>query len=255
MLSGTPSGPVRARSRAPYHPFRRLPTRLHTVSAPVVSPARPFAERTPHPTPAVRRVSCGRRIESRAMKIAVCVKAVPDAATGRRLDPSSKRLDRTGELDALRLRHAAGRRGAEAQGGRGRRRGRRRLDGPGTRAGRAAQGARDGRRPRGARLRRGARGRRPRRDVEGARGSARARGGRPRPVRSAVGRRRRRLPLGRRRRAAAPADDLAGLRAVGRGRRGHGQAPDGVRLRHDPRAAARRSSPSRTRSTCRATRR
>ena len=32
------------------------------------------------------------------MKIAVCVKAVPDAATGRRLDPSSKRLDRSGEL-------------------------------------------------------------------------------------------------------------------------------------------------------------
>ena len=32
------------------------------------------------------------------MKIAVCVKAVPDAAGGRRLDASSKRLDRSGEL-------------------------------------------------------------------------------------------------------------------------------------------------------------
>jgi electron transfer flavoprotein beta subunit len=32
------------------------------------------------------------------MKIAVCVKAVPDAATGRRLDPTTKRLDRTGDL-------------------------------------------------------------------------------------------------------------------------------------------------------------
>jgi electron transfer flavoprotein beta subunit len=32
------------------------------------------------------------------MKIAVCVKAVPDAAGGRRLDPASKRLDRSGEL-------------------------------------------------------------------------------------------------------------------------------------------------------------
>jgi electron transfer flavoprotein beta subunit len=32
------------------------------------------------------------------MKIAVCVKAVPDAAAGRRLDPETKRLDRSGEL-------------------------------------------------------------------------------------------------------------------------------------------------------------
>jgi len=32
------------------------------------------------------------------MKIAVCVKAVPDAARGRRIDASSKRLDRSGEL-------------------------------------------------------------------------------------------------------------------------------------------------------------
>jgi electron transfer flavoprotein beta subunit len=32
------------------------------------------------------------------MKIAVCVKAVPEASQGRRIDASSKRLDRTGEL-------------------------------------------------------------------------------------------------------------------------------------------------------------
>ncbi|HZT14350.1 MAG TPA: electron transfer flavoprotein subunit beta/FixA family protein [Gaiellaceae bacterium] len=32
------------------------------------------------------------------MKIVVCVKAVPDAAGGRRIDPSTKRLDRSGEL-------------------------------------------------------------------------------------------------------------------------------------------------------------
>jgi electron transfer flavoprotein beta subunit len=32
------------------------------------------------------------------MKIAVCVKAVPDAASGRHIDPATKRLDRTGEL-------------------------------------------------------------------------------------------------------------------------------------------------------------
>jgi len=53
------------------------------------------------------------------MKLAVCVKAVPDAAAGRRLDPSTKRLDRSGELtisewdtypieEALKLKEAAG---------------------------------------------------------------------------------------------------------------------------------------------------
>ncbi len=53
------------------------------------------------------------------MRIAVCVKAVPDAATGRRIDPVSKRLDRSGELalsdfgsnaveEGLRVREAAG---------------------------------------------------------------------------------------------------------------------------------------------------
>ena len=35
------------------------------------------------------------------MKIAVCVKAVPDAAAGRRIDPATKRLDRSGELGDL----------------------------------------------------------------------------------------------------------------------------------------------------------
>jgi electron transfer flavoprotein beta subunit len=53
------------------------------------------------------------------MKFAVCVKAVPDAAAGRRLDPSTKRLDRSGELtisdwdtypieEALKLKEAVG---------------------------------------------------------------------------------------------------------------------------------------------------
>jgi electron transfer flavoprotein beta subunit len=53
------------------------------------------------------------------MKIAVCVKAVPDSATGRRIDPASGRLDRAGDLavsdfdlhpveEALRLREGAG---------------------------------------------------------------------------------------------------------------------------------------------------
>jgi len=53
------------------------------------------------------------------MKIAVCVKAVPDAATGRKLDPATGRPDRSGDLavsdfdlhpveEALRVRDAAG---------------------------------------------------------------------------------------------------------------------------------------------------
>jgi electron transfer flavoprotein beta subunit len=53
------------------------------------------------------------------MKIAVCVKAVPDAAAGRRLDPATNRLDRSGELaisdfdtyaieEALKLKEADG---------------------------------------------------------------------------------------------------------------------------------------------------
>ena len=53
------------------------------------------------------------------MKIAVCVKAVPDAASGRRIDPATNRLDRSGELaisewdtyaieEALVLKEAAG---------------------------------------------------------------------------------------------------------------------------------------------------
>jgi len=53
------------------------------------------------------------------VKVAVCVKAVPDAAGGRRIDGGTKRLDRSGELvlsdfdthaveEALRVRDAAG---------------------------------------------------------------------------------------------------------------------------------------------------
>jgi len=53
------------------------------------------------------------------VKLAVCVKAVPDASGGRRIDPSTKRLDRSGELaisdfdtyaveEALKLKEAAG---------------------------------------------------------------------------------------------------------------------------------------------------
>jgi electron transfer flavoprotein beta subunit len=53
------------------------------------------------------------------VKIAVCVKAVPDAATGRRIDPASMGLDRSGEValsdfdshaveEGLRVKEAAG---------------------------------------------------------------------------------------------------------------------------------------------------
>jgi electron transfer flavoprotein beta subunit len=53
------------------------------------------------------------------MKIAVCVKAVPDAAAGRRIDPSTKRIDRSVELsisdfdtyaveEALKIKESAG---------------------------------------------------------------------------------------------------------------------------------------------------
>ena len=140
------------------------------------------------------------------MKIAVCVKAVPDAATGRRLDPATGRLDRSGELalsefdthaveEALRLRDAAG----EGEVGRPSRSARRARSTPCARA--LAMGA-----DRsvlvaddafaGADLLV---------DRPCARGRARARGARPRPLRPAVGGRRRRMPLGRGRGAAAAA--------------------------------------------------
>ena len=41
--------------------------------------------------------SRGARIKSGAMKIAVCVKQVPDATVHKRIDPATKRLDRSGE--------------------------------------------------------------------------------------------------------------------------------------------------------------
>ena len=79
------------------------------------------------------------------MKIAVCVKQVPEQA--KRIDPSTKRLDRSRRGRAQPLRRQRGRGGAPDQGVERRGRGRPRLDGPGARDGRAAQGARDGRRP------------------------------------------------------------------------------------------------------------
>ena len=86
------------------------------------------------------------------MKIAVCVKQVPDATVHKRIDPATKRLDRSGEAalnptdlnaveEALRIKEAQGRGGP-------------RLARP-AKGGLAAQGTRDGRGPLGARLGRG----------------------------------------------------------------------------------------------------
>ena len=82
------------------------------------------------------------------MKIAVCAKYVPEATAQRRLDPQTKRLDRSGEgalnqfdahavEEALTLKEATGPRPG---GGRG-------LARAGARARGDAQGARHGRRP------------------------------------------------------------------------------------------------------------
>ena len=109
------------------------------------------------------------------MKIAVCVKEVPDATVHKRIDPDTKRLDRSGEGALERLRRERGRGGAAAEGRDRRGRGRRPLDGPRARAELAAQGARDGRRPRRPRHRRRGCRLRPRRDERRAREGARAR--------------------------------------------------------------------------------
>ena len=98
------------------------------------------------------------------MKIAVCVKEVPDATAHKRIDPGTKRLDRSGEgalnaFDANAVEEALRLKDADRRG-----RSRGRLDGPRAGAQLAPQGARDGRRPSGARLRRRRRRLRPRRD-------------------------------------------------------------------------------------------
>ena len=79
------------------------------------------------------------------MKIAVCVKQIPEGNS--RIDPGTKRLDRSGEgalnaFDANAVEEALRLKDADRRG-----RGRARLDGAGEGAGRAAEGARDGRRP------------------------------------------------------------------------------------------------------------
>ncbi len=76
--------------------------------------------RTEHAAPLVgARSSRAAPIESAPMKIAVCVKQVPDATVHKRIDPATKRLDRSGEAalnptdlnaveEALRIKEAQG---------------------------------------------------------------------------------------------------------------------------------------------------
>ena len=175
------------------------------------------------------------------MKIAVCVKQVPDAAVHKRIDPATKRLDRSGEaalnpVDANAVEEALRIKDVDR-----RRRGRGRL-----------ARAREGAWTRCARRSRWAPTVPCSSPTTAAAGSdlvatsyalaqrARARGRRPRPLRPAGLRLRRRRALGRRRRAAPAADDLAGGGADARERLGHRQAPDRVRLRRHSRRAARR---------------
>ena len=173
----------------------------------------------------------------RAVKIAVCVKQVPEAAAAKRIDPGtsgSTAAARPGSTPSTRTRS---RRPCGSRRRTRRRRGRARLDGPGAGARGAAQGAGDGRRPRAARHRRRGRRLRSRRHELRARGGARARTARPRPLRPAGVRLRRRRALGRRRRAPAAAARLAGGRARARRRQGAREAADRVRLRPDRGAA------------------
>ena len=107
------------------------------------------------------------------MKIAVCVKHVPEGALEASTRLEAARPLRRGRAQPFRRERG---RGGAAPQGRLRHRGRRRVDGAGEGGRLAAQGARDGRRPRRARDRRGARRLRPRRDEQGAREGARARG-------------------------------------------------------------------------------
>ena len=93
------------------------------------------------------------------LKICVLVKEVPDAAVQKRIDPETKRLDRTGEknlnpFDTHAIEAAMQIKEGGAVDGRG---DRRRDDGPGARRARPAQGRRARRRPLGAPHRRRAR--------------------------------------------------------------------------------------------------
>ncbi len=188
------------------------------------------------------------------MKVAVCVKAVPDTLAGRRLDPASGRLDRSGELALSRLRppRASRRRSRmrEQLGGRGRRRLARTARPRPTRCARRSRWAPTAPCSSATRAFAGA-------DLlvsaAALAGGAPARGARPRALRPAVLRRRGRLPLGGGRRAPRAAVHLPGRRAQRRGGQPERPPPDRVRLRAHRGAAAGGRRRLATRSTSRAT--
>ena len=177
------------------------------------------------------------------MKICCLVKEVPDAAVQKRIDPDTKRLDRSGEKNL----NPFDTHGIEAamqirEGGNG-------ADveeivavtmGPESAGARAAQGGRARRRPLGPPDRRRARGLRRLRHRLRARQGARVRAARPGPARPAV--RRRRVLHDRRRRRRPPEDAVAdpGDQDRRRGRQAHLRAPGRVRLRHGRGRPARR---------------
>ena len=173
-----------------------------------------FALERRDPSSLSRRPGVRARIDSAAVKIAVCVKQVPEAGAAKRIDPQTKRLDRSRRGRAQRRStRTPSRRPCGSRRQRATARSCSSRVGPGAGARGAAQGARDGRRPRAARQRRRGRRLRPRRHELRARRRARARAARSRPLRPAGERLRRRRALGRRRRAPAPAARLAGGRA------------------------------------------
>ena len=176
------------------------------------------------------------------MKICVLVKEVPDAAVEKRINPSTGRLDRSGEKNLNPFDTHAIEAAMQLKEG-----GAVEVDevvavtmGPETRRARAPQGRLARRRPLAAPDRRGAR--RLRRQRHGLRAGqgAGVRGARPGAARPAV--RRRRVLHDRRRRGRPPADAVAdaGDQDRRRGRRAALRAPGGVRLRHRARRAAGR---------------
>ena len=175
------------------------------------------------------------------MKIAVCVKEVPDPGPNRRIDPghpedgplgrpvAERSTTCTPSSRRIRLKEAAGD-GEVVLVSHGRGQGAR-LD---------PQGPRHGRRPRRARLGRGRRRLRPGRHEPRARRGARGRVARPGAVRPAGHRRRRRRAVGRRGRPPEDAGRLPDLRARGRRRQPSRRSarPSSATTRSAPRCPA-----------------
>ena len=190
-----------------------------------------------------------------AVKIAVLVKEVPDASAPRRLDPSTFRLDRSGEgalneFDAHALEEALRVKDGDAS-----------TEvvvlsmGPARAAETLRKALAMGADRVAARLRRRRRRLGPGRDLRVLAKAIERESADLVLLRPAGRRLGRGRPLGRARRPAAPAARLPGRDARARRRQGEVEAPDRVRLRRARGAAARASSPCPTPSTSRATRR